>query len=246
MKVSFVITSEPRVRYRLKSLKTIVATLIFLMVVTVAGTERVRAGSFDIFRASNIESLSNNSILMMFQDDQGFLWLGTYDGLNRYDGKNVRVFRHEFDNPNSLSGNVINELHDAEEGYLWVLTTMGLDKFSTHELDTKEHYTEIRGGRHALFSDTLGHVFAISPEDELSYYDPLSKQFHTYAKPNNVGHLGFCLGGITKNNTLWLFPNENYAWKVHFDFSKGYAPGQAEFHWQKGVQDRRRILSGEQ
>lgn len=170
---------------------------------------------------------------MMFQDDQGFLWLGTYDGLNRYDGKNVRVFRHEFDNPNSLSGNVINELHDAEEGYLWVLTTMGLDKFSTHQLDTKEHYTEIRGGRHALFSDTLGHVFAISPEDELSYYDPLSKQFHTYAKPDNVGHLGFCLGGITKNNTLWLFPNENYAWKVHFDFSKGYAPGQAEFHWQK-------------
>ena len=195
--------------------------------------ENSRAGSYDIYRASNIESLSNNSVLKIFQDDKGFVWLGTYDGLNRYDGKSIRVFRHEFDNSKSLSGNVINELHKAEKGYIWVLTTMGLDKFSTDELNTKEHYTDIRGGRHALFSDTLGHAFAISPDNEFSYYDPLAKKFHTHAKPGFVGEMGFCLGAITENNTVWLFPNENFAWKIHFDFSKGYAPGEAEFSWQK-------------
>ena len=112
----------------------------------------------------------------MAQDDRGFMWLGTYDGLNRYDGKSIRVFRYELDNPKSLSGNVINELHKAEKGYLWVLTTMGLDKFSTGELTAEEHYTEIRGGRHTLVSDTLGNAFAISPESKFMYYDPIIKR----------------------------------------------------------------------
>ena len=137
----------------------------------------------DIFRASNTESLSNNSVLMMAQDDRGFMWLGTYDGLNRYDGKSIRVFRYELDNPKSLSGNVINELHKAEKGYLWVLTTMGLDKFSTGELTAEEHYTEIRGGRHTLVSDTLGNAFAISPESKFMYYDPIIKDFRAHEKP---------------------------------------------------------------
>lgn len=187
----------------------------------------------DIFRASNTESLSNNSVLMMAQDDRGFMWLGTYDGLNRYDGKSIRVFRYELDNPKSLSGNVINELHKAEKGYLWVLTTMGLDKFSTGELTAEEHYTEIRGGRHTLVSDTLGNAFAISPESKFMYYDPIIKDFRAHEKPAWVGELGYCRGVMTGNNTLWLFPSENFAYKIHFDFTAGYAPQQAKFTWQK-------------
>lgn len=79
----------------------------------------------------------------MEQDDKGFLWLGTYDGLNRYDGKNIRVFRHEIGNRSSLTGNVITKLHKAQKGNLWVLTTMGLDKFSTDKLCAIEHYEAI-------------------------------------------------------------------------------------------------------
>ena len=117
-----------------------------------------------IVRASNIESLSNNSLLMLEQDERGFMWLGSYDGLNRYDGKGIRVFRHETDNPLSLSGNVINEVHKAEREHLWVLTTMGLDKFSTRHLTADEHYDEIRAARHSFISDTLGNAFAVSPD----------------------------------------------------------------------------------
>ena len=169
----------------------------------------------------------------MAQDDKGLMWLGTYDGLNRYDGKSIRVFRYELDNPKSLSGNVINELHKAEKGFLWVLTTMGLDKFSTGRLSAEEHYSEIRGGRHTLVSDTLGHAFAISPESKFMYYDPVIKEFRTQVKPAWVGNLGYCKGVMAGNNTLWLFPAENFAYKIHFDFSGGYTQQQAHFTWQK-------------
>lgn len=208
-------------------------TLICGIIMTLMNTLHASAYTPDIFRASNTESLSNNSVLMMAQDDKGFMWLGTYDGLNRYDGKSIRVFRYELDNPKSLSGNVINELHKAEKGFLWVLTTMGLDKFSTGRLSAEEHYSEIRGGRHTLVSDTLGHAFAISPESKFMYYDPVIKEFRTQVKPAWVGNLGYCKGVMAGNNTLWLFPAENFAYKIHFDFSGGYTQQQAHFTWQK-------------
>ncbi|WP_279111402.1 two-component regulator propeller domain-containing protein, partial [Muribaculum intestinale] len=134
--------------------RTLLSSLTLLLTLS----QNISAAAPDIHRASNIESLSNNSVMTMEQDDKGFLWLGTYDGLNRYDGKNIRVFRHEIGNRSSLTGNVITKLHKAQKGNLWVLTTMGLDKFSTDKLCAIEHYEAIKGVRHTLVCDTLGHA----------------------------------------------------------------------------------------
>lgn len=169
----------------------------------------------------------------MLQDDNGFLWLGTYDGLNRYDGKSIRVFRHEIGNASSLSGNVINELHKGRKGYMWVMTTMGLDKFSTDRLRAVEHYDEIRGGRHTLVSDTIGNTFVISPENKFLYYDPTAKTFRTHNQPVWVEDLAFCRGLMSGNNTLWLFSSGGNVYKVHFDFSDGYGPQDVRFTWKK-------------
>ncbi len=158
----------------------------------------------------------------MEQDDKGFLWLGTYDGLNRYDGKNIRVFRHEIGNRSSLTGNVITKLHKAQKGNLWVLTTMGLDKFSTDKLCAIEHYEAIKGVRHTLVCDTLGHAFALSPKTSLCTTTPkLRYSIHTN-QPAWVEKLSYCRGFMGGNNTLWLFPSGNHAYKVHFDFSNGF------------------------
>ena len=186
-----------------------------------------------IVRASNIESLSNNSLLMLEQDERGFMWLGSYDGLNRYDGKGIRVFRHETDNPLSLSGNVINEVHKAEREHLWVLTTMGLDKFSTRHLTADEHYDEIRAARHSFISDTLGNAFAVSPDCRFMYYDKVEKKFRTVKTPDFVGSLSYCPAVMTGNNTVWYLPRDHYAYKLHFDFSAGYDEKHARFQWQK-------------
>lgn len=232
MKTTFPVNKKSRQSfcYRLLNMLCVAGSFFLLSFVQ---AHKVSADQNDIYRASNIESLSNNSVMMMAQDDDGFIWLGTYDGLNRYDGKGVRVFRHEFDNPATLSGNVINELHKAEKGYLWVLTTMGLDKFSTDELVVKEHYTDIRASRHVLVSDTLGHAFAISPDNKFLYYDPNIKQFHVHNQPDWVAEIRGSHGVITDNNTLWLFPEEDFAYKIHFDFSNGYDPGKAIIKWRK-------------
>ncbi len=50
------------------------------------------------------DDLSNSAVMFIMQDSQGFMWFGTQDGLNQYDGCKVTVYRHVHDNPNSLSG----------------------------------------------------------------------------------------------------------------------------------------------
>jgi len=63
------------------------------------------------------------------QDDQGFLWLGTSDGLRRYDGYGSRDYRHDSKDPNSISGATIYALYKERSGRLWVGSDAFLDMF---------------------------------------------------------------------------------------------------------------------
>ena len=88
-------------------------------------------GSIIQFEHLTIEDgLSQNAGLAIFQDSQGFLWIGSQDGLNRYDGYTFKVFKHDPDDPNSISHNSILSITEDHEGYLWVGTwSGGLNRF---------------------------------------------------------------------------------------------------------------------
>jgi signal transduction histidine kinase/ligand-binding sensor domain-containing protein/DNA-binding response OmpR family regulator len=72
------------------------------------------------------QGLSNNSVRCIYQDRRGFMWFGTYDGLNRYDGYSFKVFRNNFRNATSLINNWINTIDEDKQGNLWVGTRQGV------------------------------------------------------------------------------------------------------------------------
>ena len=77
--------------------------------------------------------LSQNLIKCILQDRKGFLWFGTNDGLNRFDGYKFTVYQHDPYNPTSLSDSAINALHEDRDGRIWVGTQNGLNPVSyTH------------------------------------------------------------------------------------------------------------------
>ena len=90
---------------------------------------------------ANID-LSNNAIIDIYQDDHGYMWIGTYDGLNLFNGRNTYVYRFEPDNKNTLCSNIINKISDGGPGYLWVSTSMGLNRFSLKDRKVTESYPE--------------------------------------------------------------------------------------------------------
>ena len=65
----------------------------------------------------------------ILQDRRGFLWFGTYDGLNRYDGYSFKVYRSEPGNPDTLIQKTIYDLVEDAAGHLWIGTAGGLDRF---------------------------------------------------------------------------------------------------------------------
>jgi two-component system sensor histidine kinase ChiS len=80
-------------------------------------------------RFSTEEGLSNPYIRCIEQDDRGFMWFGTINGLNRFDGYTFSIYTHDPDDPGSLSDNGIWTIFNDRHGDLWVGTAAGLDLY---------------------------------------------------------------------------------------------------------------------
>jgi ligand-binding sensor domain-containing protein/signal transduction histidine kinase/DNA-binding response OmpR family regulator len=78
----------------------------------------------------NEQGLSNSTIECIFQDSKGFLWFGTRDGLNRYDGYQLTVYRYDPRVPGSISDNYIKSIGEDSNKVLWVGTSNGLNRFN--------------------------------------------------------------------------------------------------------------------
>ncbi|MFC5683054.1 hybrid sensor histidine kinase/response regulator transcription factor [Flavobacterium sp. MAHUQ-51] len=92
---------------------TLLYTLLFSSIVGFAQEYSIRF--LDV-----TDGISNNSITTIYQDNDGYMWFGTYDGLNRYDGYTFKTFRNEINNPNSLSNNTIYCLEGDEKRQIWI------------------------------------------------------------------------------------------------------------------------------
>ena len=72
------------------------------------------------------QGLSNNSVRCILKDRKGFMWFGTHDGLNRYDGYGFKVFRSNVNDSSSLIRPLIYSLNQDQTGNLWIGTLQGL------------------------------------------------------------------------------------------------------------------------
>ncbi len=82
-------------------------------------------------RLSVADGLSQNSALALLYDRKGFLWMGTYDGLNRYDGTGFRIFRNKRNDSTSLAKNWVTALAEDTQGMIWVGTNgAGLSRYN--------------------------------------------------------------------------------------------------------------------
>ena len=90
-------------------------------------------GAVVLQHVSAKNGLSNNGINGLLKDKRGFLWIATSGGLNRFDGKQIKIFRHHPQDTQALSNNWVTALLDDKEGNIWIGTRNGvcvIDPFS--------------------------------------------------------------------------------------------------------------------
>ena len=80
---------------------------------------------YNFYKLDTYNGLSHNQVITMLKDQDGFLWVGTLSGLNRYDGYSCRIFRKNYNDSSSLLDNSILALYELPEGKMWVSTQAG-------------------------------------------------------------------------------------------------------------------------
>ena len=95
---------------------------------------------FDYDEFNTRHGLSHNLVTSIVQDKRGFLWFGTEEGLNRFDGFEFRVYKHRENDPSSLISNSIRTLFVDDDGLIWIGTSNGLCRLNP-VTDHIEHFT---------------------------------------------------------------------------------------------------------
>src|SRR5262245_17159916 len=93
------------------------------------GPEAGAAAKARFTRLTVEQGLSQSAVQTILQDHLGFLWFGTEQGLNRYDGYAFAVFKHDSRTAGSLPDDVVSALHEDRQQRLWVGTQRGLSRF---------------------------------------------------------------------------------------------------------------------
>lgn len=108
------------------SIVNFTAGFLFLSSVTAFSQET----SFKFEHLGLEDGLSQASVTSIVQDDKGFMWFGTVGGLNRYDGRQMVIYRSHLVDNNSLSNKRITDMCKDSEGNLWIATINGLSFFN--------------------------------------------------------------------------------------------------------------------
>jgi len=136
--------------------------------------------------------ISSNLVYDIDQDDQGFIWMGTRNGLDRFDGYSIQNFRHEPHTKNSLASSDIRTIAAASNGIIWVGShAAGLDRFDS-ALRTATNFRNNPGDPHDIGDDQVnqviidkaGDIWAATRNGGLSHIDHRTLQvtrFHTAA-----------------------------------------------------------------
>ncbi len=161
------------------------------------------------------DGLSQNAGLSLLQDRQGYLWIGTQDGLNRYDGYNLTQFRHDPENPASLGHNGILALYQDKDGFLWVGTWGGglnrydpnTGQFTRYQPDPAQAASLGHPVVTDITQDENGHLW-VGTLGGLERVDPLSGSFthfkHNPADPATLSSDAISVIVPAGNGKLWV------------------------------------------
>jgi signal transduction histidine kinase/ligand-binding sensor domain-containing protein/DNA-binding response OmpR family regulator len=161
--------------------------------------------NFDVLSIDDGFSSSRANVIM--QDRAGFIWVGTWNGLNRYDGYECVVFQSDHRDPTALSNREITALLEDHKGNIWIGTTFGLNRYNPVLDHLQKYHFETR--ILSLYEDANNKIWVGTAGDGLYRLDPESGTKHHYLAGENINDIY-----EDKRNEFWLATSSG---PVNFD-----------------------------
>ncbi|WP_321373278.1 two-component regulator propeller domain-containing protein [uncultured Draconibacterium sp.] len=198
---------------------------VILLIIATSSNTLFAERTFDEIDMS--AGLSHNSALCLLEDHDGFLWVGTRDGLNKFDGAEFEIFKHEFFDSTSLINNHVNCLYETRENELWIGTANGLCIYSSqtntfrvfslltdsHQYDSYYIRTifETKDGR--VWVGTTNGLYVVNKQRDKVTYKLIESDDNHLA--NNVLKIY-----QDSNGTLWLGTSNGLYWRQDEKFEQ--------------------------
>ena len=171
------------------------------------------SGGYAFQTLTQNEGLSESNVTAVVQDKQGFIWLGTQDGLDRYDGYGFRVFRRTAEDNQSLSESNITALYVDHAGSLWVGTKNGLNRYNS---DNETFTRFINRDRNPIvvyaITDAEPGSLWLSTDEGLAHLDTRTTQVEIVYPWKRGGHFAL-LFALTrdKSGVVWVASDHGVA-----------------------------------
>lgn len=160
--------------------------------------------------------LSNTDVRCIFEDSRGLIWIGTTDGLNRYDANGIRVFKTSLIDTNTIVGSYINVIKENKNGLLWIGTSNSFCLFNPYN-NKSQNFKYDAGNKNGPASPWISdlHIFPnenilITTNQGLQEFDVKNKKFITYqyAKPEADAQMNsFGKIAADHNGNIWTCNN---------------------------------------
>lgn len=160
---------------------------ILFFIVFFAYNDSVYAENVSFESLTTRQGLPQMSVLDIIQDDQGYIWFATRDGVARHDGYTIDVFQNRANDSLSLSNNYVISLGKDKEGALWIGTLYGLNRYSPHTEEFEQFYARENDARslsssiiRKVYVDSKGEVW-ICTDSGLNRFDSATRNFIRYS-----------------------------------------------------------------
>ena len=98
--------------------------------------------SFNFKNITIEDGLSQSTVETIYQDSKGYIWIGTNDGLDRYNGYEFKHYKYDKYDKNSIANNYIVDIIEDKNGYIWVSTIGGLSRINPDKDEIKNYYSK--------------------------------------------------------------------------------------------------------
>ena len=161
------------------------------------------AQASNLRQISSREGISNNAILSLAQDKHGFIWVGSCDGLNMWDGERMRLFPNDWGGETPLSGNLIEEIAVTTDSLFWIRTNYGLDLFDPDSKRVERH-ADFQG-MYKIVTRRSNEVLVVTQDNKFSCYDPAARRFSSVQPMSGIDYADILDMQLDDDGALWVF-----------------------------------------